>query len=203
MGGTFDPIHLAHLEMARCALLQKKLDVVWFMPSKNPPHKEGKNVSSEELRSELIRLAIAEEPSFLYSDFELKREGTTYTAETLSLLKRTYPAEEFFFILGEDSLAQLDSWYHPEIILRHAVLLAVHRGAAPMQEIERRAREVSERYNGTVEVLSMQKMDISSSLIRKKLLCRETVQHLLPDKVYEYIRTHNCYQDLRTGCNVS
>lgn len=193
MGGTFDPIHLAHLAMARCALQQKKLDQIWFMPSKNPPHKDRKQVSDEKLRSVLVQLAIEGEAQFVYSDYELKREEITYTAKTLTMLRKAYPEDEFFFILGEDSLAQFERWYHPEIILRYAVILAVNRGNISLEEMKQQAEVLSEKYGGVIEVIPMQRMDISSSMIRKKLKEGENVQAFLPKKVYQYICTHQCY----------
>ena len=90
MGGTFNPIHLAHLQMASVAMEQKELDEVWFMPSKNPPHKDRQTILSEKIRSDMVRLAIKEEERFCFSDFELKRNGTTYTAEILELLRKEY-----------------------------------------------------------------------------------------------------------------
>lgn len=194
MGGTFDPIHLAHLAMARSALCQKNLDQVWFMPSKHPPHKDSSRVSDEKLRSLLVQLAVKEEKEFVYSDYELKREEITYTAKTLTMLRKEYPEDEFFFILGEDSLAQLDQWYHPEIILSHAVILAVNRGNISLEEMERQAGTLTGKYGGTIEVIPMKRLDISSSMIRKKLAAGEDVKDMLPKSVYEYICTHQCYR---------
>lgn len=100
MGGTFNPIHLAHLQMASIAMEQKELDEVWFMPSKNPPHKDRQTILSEKIRSDMVRLAIKEEERFCFSDFELKRNGTTYTAETLELLQERVPGCFVVFYYG-------------------------------------------------------------------------------------------------------
>ena len=97
MGGTFNPIHNAHLAMAAAALEQMALDEIWFMPSKNPPHKSSRDIVSEDLRSDMIRLAIQGAPQYIFSDFELRHEGTTYTAETLKRLQQEYPADRFYF----------------------------------------------------------------------------------------------------------
>ena len=86
MGGTFDPIHCAHIRMARCAMEQKNLDRVLFMPSKNPPHKAGKNVSDEWLRARLVKLAIEDEEGFCFSDFELRRDGKSSARRKSSIL---------------------------------------------------------------------------------------------------------------------
>ena len=86
LGGTFDPIHRGHLQLGEKAYQQFRLDSVWFMPSGTPPHKKDHRVTEGALREEMVKLAIADTPYFLYSDFELKRQGNTYTAETLELL---------------------------------------------------------------------------------------------------------------------
>ena len=185
MGGTFDPIHCAHIRMARCAMEQKNLDRVLFMPSKNPPHKAGKNVSDEWLRARLVKLAIEDEEGFCFSDFELRRDGTTYTAKTLALLKKQCPEEELYFIMGGDSLFQFVHWYHQEEIAKYAVVLAVSRGSMAAGQMEGQAELLAARFQGNFELIQMEKMDVSSSLIREKLIKGEEVRGMLPKKVYE------------------
>jgi len=194
MGGTFDPIHCAHLRMARCAMEQKGLDRVFFMPSKIPPHKAGKEVSDERLRAHLVNLAIEKENGFYYSDFELKRDGTTYTANTLNLLKNEHPEEEFYFIMGGDSLFQFEQWYRPEEIVKCAVILAVSRGTVNTGQMKQQAEFLAKKFHGRVELIRMEKMEISSSLIRERLAKGESVQQMLPQKVYEYIIKNHCYK---------
>lgn len=193
MGGTFDPIHLAHIEMARCAREQKGLDKILFMPSKIPPHKRDRQILPEELRGEMVQLAIEGEKGFAYSDFELKREEVTYTAKTLELLKAQYPEESFYFIMGGDSLFQFENWYMPEQILQYAVILAVSRDGVLQQNMEKKASELSARFHGEIQVLSMQEMDISSSMIREKIFRGESVQAYLPPSVYDFIRKNHLY----------
>lgn len=197
MGGTFNPIHRAHLQMARCAMMQKKLDKIFFMPSKNPPHKMGQNILDERLRSEMIKLAVEEEVGFYYSDFELKREGMTYTAKTLALLKEQFPDEQFYFIMGGDSLFQFEHWYHPEEIVRHAVVLAVGRGNVAMEQMKAQAVLLEKRFQGKIELIQMERIDISSSMIRERIAKGEPVQELLPKRVYEYIQKNHCYTSQR------
>lgn len=194
MGGTFDPIHLAHIQMARCAMIQKKLDQVWFMPSKIPPHKKEQKVSDEQMRSALVRLAIQKEEGFLFSDFELKRQETTYTARTLELLQSEYPKEQFYFILGGDSLFQFEHWYHPEEIMKRAVILAVGRDGVLEDKMQEQAAYLSEKFNGRVELVQMKELNISSSEIRQKIAEGKSVKEYLPHEVYEYILENHCYR---------
>ena len=127
LGGTFDPIHNGHLALGKQAYEQFSLDEIWFMPSGHPPHKKGRLVTEGKEREDMVKLAIASVPYFVYSDFELKREGNTYTAQTLSLLKEVYPQHEFYFIIGADSLYEIEQWYHPEMVMKQAVLLVAAR----------------------------------------------------------------------------
>lgn len=193
MGGTFDPIHLAHLKMARCALEQKALEQVLFMPSKLPPHKQDKKVTDEAARCEMVRLAVEGEPGFVFSDFECRREETSYTARTLQLLTQAQPEDDFFFILGGDSLAYFDQWYMPQEILRYATVLAVGREGVSFSALQRQAEELMERFGGKIELLHMERLDISSSMIRERLADGRSVRKFLPKKVYEYIMEHGCY----------
>ena len=127
LGGTFDPVHNGHLALGKQAYEQFKLDEIWFMLSGHPPHKKGRLVTEGKEREDMVKLAIASVPYFVYSDFELKREGNTYTAQTLTLLREAYPQHEFYFIIGADSLYEIEQWYHPELVIKQAVLLAAAR----------------------------------------------------------------------------
>jgi len=193
MGGTFDPIHLAHLEMAHCAMEQKGLDRVLFMPSKIPPHKQNRKVLPEKFRAEMVRLAISGEERFHFSDFELRREEITYTAKTLELLCRQYREERFYFIMGGDSLFQFEHWFQPEKILQYAVILAVSRGGVRQEEMLSHACYLSEKFHGDIQVLKMPEINISSSMIREKIARGEDVGEYLPKNVYEYIQKNHCY----------
>lgn len=194
LGGTFDPIHLAHLAMGRRAMEEAELDRVLFMPSKNPPHKRGRDISSENMRRDMIQLAIEGEDGFFFSDFELRRQEITYTARTLSLLREEQPEEEFYFILGGDSLFYFEKWYHPEVILQHARILAFARDGMGRRQMEERAKILMERFGGEIQVVSMPWMDISSSDIRNRVSRGESVEGFLSSAVYHYILETGCYR---------
>ncbi len=122
MGGTFDPIHNGHLLLGEEAYRQFALDEVVFMPTGIPPHKAGKKIADAADRKRMVELAVANTAYFSCSDMELMRHRTTYTAETLTLLKEKNPDTEYYYIVGADSLDQMDGWYHPEIIFQKAVI---------------------------------------------------------------------------------
>ena len=108
LGGTLNPVHLGHLMIAEEALEQFNLDKVLFMPSGCPPHKDIAQIASNEHRKNMVELAIRGNDRFLFSDFEMKREGIIYTSDTLKLLKEENPSSEYYFIMGAKSLLYLE-----------------------------------------------------------------------------------------------
>lgn len=129
LGGTFDPIHRAHLAIAECALREYGLDEVWFMPAGDPYFKEGSPVTEPKLRLAMTRTCIEAygEPRFRCSDFEIRDRERTYTAETFRKLHALYPEDLFYLIMGLDSLEALSKWYRPELLLQNAVILCALR----------------------------------------------------------------------------
>lgn len=197
LGGTFDPIHRAHLVMGRRAMEEEGLDRVLFMPSKIPPHKMGRSISPESVRRDMVELAVADEAGFYFSDFEFRRQEITYTARTLSLFQEEQPEEELYFILGGDSLFYFEKWYRPEEILRHATLLAFSRDGLSGRQMEERANILMGRFGGEIRVISMPWMEMSSSGIRERIARGESVEEYLPHSVYRYILETGCYHGKR------
>lgn len=193
MGGTFNPIHNAHLTMAAAAYEQLGLDQIWFMPSKNPPHKDSSEIISEEHRSNMIKQAIKDTPYFTFSDFELRHEGTTYTAETLKRLQIAYPDHRFYFVMGGDSLLELETWYHPERIMKMTTILVFSRNGETMQQMQERASYLTSQYQADIRILSMPDMPISSSLIRSRIRAGQSVSQMIPPAVEKYIYEENLY----------
>ena len=124
LGGSFDPIHKGHLNIAQSAYEEFALDEVWFIPAGHSPNKDEKKMTAADIRAEMTALAIYDIPYFKLSRMEIDAEGTSYTYLTLTKLKEACPDIDFFFIMGADSLDYLEKWYHPEIICEKAVILA-------------------------------------------------------------------------------
>lgn len=187
MGGTFDPIHIAHLIIAEVALEQCGLDRVLLVPSARPPHKSEEGVSSIGDRIEMVRLAIEDNPRLELSDIETRREGKSYTIETVRELRRVLgPNERICFIMGADSLTQLSSWKAPEHLLDEVEIVVVGRPGVDERDADPAALE-------RVLVLDSPLMEISSSRIR--WLAREgrSIRYLVPPAVESYIREKNLY----------
>lgn len=196
MGGTFDPIHFGHLMLGRQAFKEYKLDEVWYMPSRQPPHKAGQHITSSSERLAMVELAIRDMPYFKLSDFELKRmQGNTYTADTLRLLKETYSDTEFFFIVGADSLFDIEKWYHPDQVLRLTTFLIAERELGDRDKtLDEQVDYLEEKYNANILRLHSKEKDISSEEIRRTIQLGGTVESLIPDAVYAYIKENNLYR---------
>lgn len=194
MGGTFNPVHMGHLVLAEAARLQHGLDEVWFMPSGKPPHKKKQEILPDAQRSDMIRLALEENDAFYFSDLELRREGTIYTSDTLEILCREHPKDEFYFIIGGDSLMQLESWHEPQEIFQRAVILASRRNGLDGEELQEKMEELQEKYHARIRYVSIPSLEISSAQIRKRICDNESVRYLLPEKVYAYICKNQLYR---------
>lgn len=193
MGGTFNPIHNVHLSMAEEARTQYQLDEVCFMPSKNPPHKNKQGIVSDSHRKRMIQHAIQDHPHFTFSDLELKREGTTFTRDTLAYLTETCPEDQFYFILGGDSLASLENWKDPAYIFSHCYILAANRGDISEDKIIECIHYYKEKYGAHISEIQMPSQRISSEMIRNKLASGCDVSTYCPVSVTQYIRFHGLY----------
>ena len=128
MGGTFDPIHNGHLAIAKAAYEQFGLDKVWFLPNGNPPHKALTDIGSPiEDRIRMVELAIAGHTGFRLEAYEARRKSISCSYETMEHFTKTYPKDDFFFIVGADSLFTVDKWVHPERLFLTCTILAAFR----------------------------------------------------------------------------
>lgn len=194
MGGTFDPVHMAHLLLAEAAREQFQLNQVLFMPSAQPPHKDNRKVSSMEHREAMVRMAIEENTDFVYSDMELRRTGITYTSDTLKLLREHHPDTEFYFIMGADSLFAVDTWHQPEEIFKRAAILAGNRSEVPLDQIKKQIHYLKERFNGKIYLIDMPDIAVSSSWIRERCQKGSSIRYYVPEAVYHYIKEHQLYR---------
>ena len=198
MGGTFDPIHNGHIMLGRQAYEEYDLDCIWYMPSRIPPHKKDHTITAAKDRLAMTAAAIAPYPYFKLSDFELRRiGGNTYTADTLRLLKEEYPDVEFFFIAGADSIMDIEKWYHPEIVMKNAVILAADRACGHDDvPFNRQIEYLTKKYDARICRLHSRRMDVSSQLLRQKIQNGEQVSRYIPDPVVQFIRERRLYSPI-------
>lgn len=204
MGGTFNPVHNGHLLLAQEAQEQYGLEQVWFLPARRPPHKDNGELPKDKARIEMLRLAVEDNPAFTISMLEMQRkDGKTYTYDTLRELKEKYPLTEFYFIIGSDSLFYLHKWSHFEELLRGMVFLVALRGGEmhDKKEMEQQAEEYKKKYQARIGFINMPVIEISSTLIREKAEAGLAVRYYLPEKVEEYIRIHNIYGEESLDCH--
>ncbi len=192
LGGTFDPPHYAHLEIADRALQEYALDRVIFLPNGQPPHKPGYAVSPAEQRYIMTELACADHPRFFVSRLELDRPGPSYSVDTVRQVKAELgPEAEIYFLMGMDSALEMPTWYHPDELLADAVVVAAPRpGCDQAALVETLGAESASR----VRVLPMSLYGHSSTEIRARVREGRSVRYLLPPPVEAYIRKQGLYR---------
>jgi nicotinate-nucleotide adenylyltransferase len=207
LGGTFDPIHLGHLETASAAEMALGLAEVLFIPSHIPPHRGLPSASSHH-RFAMVALAIAGRPSWRASDLELREAVPSYTASTLRRLHSLgFQPKELFFIIGADAFAEIVSWKDYPRILDYANFAVVSRPGLRVEEIRPRLPELHSRMllarSGQIEresplifLIDASTPDVSSSAIRRQLLNGGSVAGLVTPAVQQHIAQHGLYREM-------
>ena len=195
-GGSFDPVHTGHLVLAESCAKQATLDELWFVPTAQQPLKPTGPRASDADRLAMLRLALADWPSFEVSELEINRGGVSYTVDTLATVQSQHPEAELFFLLGADSLADLPYWHRPGEICELATLLVVRRAGAPEPNFDVLELLVSteriERFrNHQVE---MPETPISSSRIRELIVSGGEWRELVPTSVAAYLDEKELYR---------
>lgn len=194
-GGSFDPIHLGHLNLAVEMMETHQLDEVWFCPAACNPHKEEGTTASAEDRLAMVELAVQGEERFRVSDIEIDRQGLSYTVETLRELVESEKgsAAAFSLILGDDAAQGFHRWHCPEEILQYARPLVGRRGE------KKPAFQGAEAIVAALEqgLTPTRIIDISSTEVRQRLSRQQYCGHLAPAKVLDYIFAHHLYWSCR------
>lgn len=193
MGGTFNPIHTVHLMLAEAAYEQFQLDKIIFLPSKRPAYKPQSEIVEEEHRYRMIELAIEDNPHFSVSDMEFHREGNTYTADTLTEMTEKYPDTEFYFIIGGDSLFQLEKWYQPEVVMEKSHIVAAQRGDKDNELMLHKIAELNKKYEAKIDLLQVPMMEVSSRMLRERVKEGQSIRYFLPEAVRSYIDKNGFY----------
>ncbi len=195
LGGTFNPIHIGHLLMAEYAKEEANLDAVIIMPTGQSYMKANSNVLEGCKRLEMIQLCIEENSGLIVSDMEIQRGGNTYTYETLLQLKELYPMVEFYFIVGADSLFSMERWVKPEVIFANCTVLAAGRDGTSVEALEKKKKELEERFRAEIILMHFPKIDISSTVIRENVQKGRSIRYMVHDKVWKYIQENDLYKE--------
>ncbi|NLK29179.1 MAG: nicotinate-nucleotide adenylyltransferase [Clostridiales bacterium] len=194
MGGTFNPIHYGHLFLAENAYEQIGLDQILFMPSNNPPHKSKQDIASNEHRKTMVQLAIQDNPHFSLSTMELEREGITYTADTLQIMKEEYSDAEIYFIVGADSFLSLQNWKKPETVFKLSTIVAFGRDQIEQGRMEKHKEYLMKIYpDAKIMLPFMPTIQISSAMIRERIAEKKSIRYYLPSDVMAYIEENQLY----------
>ncbi len=186
-GGTFDPIHNAHLLIAECAREALGLDLVYFAPAAIPPHKQkGRIISPGPHRLAMLERAIEGNDHFASLAWELERQTVSYTVETLEYLQQHHEPSTLYLILGGDSLRDFPTWRDPERIGELAQIAAIQRPG------HRLSADVAARFQ--YHEIPAPMMEISSTDIRERIQRGASVRYRLPDQVIDYIEQHGLYR---------
>jgi nicotinate-nucleotide adenylyltransferase len=210
LGGSFNPPHLGHLALARQARDQLGLERVLLMPLHTPPHKSAGEDPGPDHRLAMCRLAAASEPGVEACELEVRRAGTSYTADTLSAIYERHPEAELTFIVGADTARSLPSWHRPEVVMALARLAVAGRPGTDGGEVLDALRTIVPATPGVVDdeategspgvvFLTLDPVEASSSLARERLAAREPVEGLLAPAVARYIADHGLYEGAKNG----
>ena len=179
-GGSFDPIHLGHLILARETRERLGLDRVLFIPAAHSPHKLGTTPTPGEVRREMLAAALADEPGFALEECDLHRAGPSFAIETVRELRGRWPDAEFFYLIGHDNVAKLHTWHSYEELRRVVQFVVFGRGE-----------------NGTPHDFPTidRRVDISATEVRTRVARGESIRYLVPDTVREIIVRRQLYKE--------
>ncbi len=208
IGGTYNPIHYGHLRIAEEAREAFSFERVIFMPTYITPHKLKESLTLPETRFEMVKAAIAGNPAFEVSDMEIRREGRSFTIDTVREIKAAEPSAEVSLIIGNDSFNEITTWCEYEELFRLSSFVVVQRphhiskkpGEALPVELagkfwyDSENQSYANSYGNSVTYLGTTLMDISSSSIREKVRKGESVRYLLPESVIEIIEARGLYK---------
>ena len=192
-GGSFNPPHLGHVEAARSVVDCVKPDRLLIMPTFVSPHKVmADDTPTPEVRAELCRIAFAGIPEAEVSDLEMRREGKSYTADTLAQLKEMYPNDDLVLIMGTDMILSLEKWSRPEMIMALAEIAVLLRGVDEDADVLAHIHYLREKYGARITLLEAGVYPAASTDVRNALK-QGGGRELLDDAVYEYIIKNRCY----------
>lgn len=188
-GGTFDPVHNGHLIIAEYLRDELQLDEIWFIPAKIHPLKDNQEITPPHHRLEMLKLAVTDNKFFTVSDMELKREGMSYTVDTIDGVLKSYsktPPKLYFFI-GMDNVNDLHRWKAPEKILKKCQVVAFGRpGFTPDEQ--------AKPFLSSIQFVHVPLLEISSTFVRRRLHHGHTVRYLIPEAVERYIKEKQLYK---------
>lgn len=182
MGGTFNPVHLAHLVAGQQAMTKLHLDEMWFIPDNIPPHKD-KPLTSAKDRVAMLELATHDNPKFKVKLLELYRGGVSYTVDTLRYLKEKAPQNNYYLVMGSDQVNSFHKWKHPDELAKMATLVGIRRPGYPQDP------------HYPLIWVDAPDIRLSSTYIRQSVATGTSIRYLVPEAVRRYIQSRGLYRD--------
>lgn len=187
MGGTFNPIHHGHLVAAEEVREEFGLDEVVFVPTGIPPHKDDGEIAKAKHRYMMVNLATATNPNFSTSGIEIKRDGKSYTLDTIREFKKIYKEAAIYFVTGTDAVAEISTWKNVEELPKICEFIAVSRPGYPLQLDDK-------NFIQHTHLFEVPALAISSTDIRRRMKEGKSIKYLVPQTVEEYIYKHGLYK---------
>lgn len=189
-GGTFDPVHIGHKRILRAAGKLLGLDRAFIVPAKEPPHKEGVKITSGEHRLEMCKTAFSGLPKAVVSDWELTREGKSYSYDTVAGIHNLFPDAKIFFIMGSDMFLSIDTWHNAEELLKLCIPVCMPRNGDDKKALQKKAKELKNAL-----FIDLKPFEISSTQIREMLENGryDEAGEYLDSRVLDYIRANGLY----------
>jgi len=196
-GGSFNPIHNGHVHLIQEFSERLSLDLLLLIPTFVPPHKEGNEMASPLHRFEMCKLATEKigDVEIIVSKVEIDRGGASYTADTLKALRKLYPTDEFYLLMGEDMFLTLDKWRSPDILFKEAIIGVAPRSMGNLEEIFECKNRLEQIYQARIRVEQIPYYDMSSTEIRKALKKGLSCKAFLLGIVEKYIQKNNVYEE--------
>ena len=184
-GGSFDPVHNGHLELALLAKKEYSLDRVIFVPAYHPPHKKTRKLTSANHRLKMLKLSLKPYPFFYISHFELNKKKPVYTYQTVRYFKDRFKNSEIFFIMGSDSLAEIKTWKKPSLIASSCAIITGKRAGIVLKQAP---------FKRSILFLTKKIADISSTQIRENIQHNKPINKFVPVQVEKHIKTNRIYE---------
>jgi nicotinate-nucleotide adenylyltransferase len=183
LGGTFNPVHVGHLILAEEVREKAALDKIIFVPTYLPPHKDNSEIAAASDRFRMLKMAIKGNRYFTVSDVEIKRQGQSYTIDTVKQFKDKFPEDELYFITGSDMLKYLDEWKDLSEILKLVKFIVATRPGYPLEKIP-----------SYISTVSIRAVDVSAFEVRQASREGKSFRYLVPEQVYNYIAKRRLYK---------
>jgi nicotinate-nucleotide adenylyltransferase len=195
MGGTFNPIHIGHLIAAEEVSDKMNLDKVIFIPVGNPPHKEDKIIADSKHRLEMVKLATKNNSKFFVSEIEINRDGITFTYDTLIELHKIYKETKIYFIIGFDTLKDIDTWKRIDDVCKLCSFIVVNRNNIS-KEMSNEIEKKKGKYKCDIHVVDIPNIEVSSTNIRERISLKRSIKYIVTEKVSEYIYNIGLYRSI-------